>query len=112
MLLRTTTPSPEGAPNHSPTMAPMTLKVMGAPDLSVVDAQTLEKIKSLVGAPPAVLRFAGKAARIPSEVIDQLIEETTQPQPGAAGGGSSPAGAIGAGAMPPAGPPVGAQGGS
>ena len=87
---------------HGTRVPPMRLRVMAAPDLSVVDGQTLDRIKGLIGAPPAVLRFAGQAARIPKKLIDQMIQETS-PQPASPGNG---------GPMGPAGPaiPNGMQG--
>lgn len=100
---------------HGMALPPMRLKVHAAPDLSAVDKDTLEKVRSLIGAPPAILRFAGKAAKLPKTLIDQLIEETTQPPASAGNGGPMPAGPPGANAPPvfagnPAGMvPVGAR---
>jgi hypothetical protein len=89
---------------HGAKLPPMKLRVMAAPDLSAVDSMVLDRIKSLIGAPPAVIRFAGKAARIPKMLIDQLIQETTQPPAGPGTPGASPGGPAG-----PSGPPAAAM---
>lgn len=72
---------------HGASMAPMKLRVHSAPDMSVVDGQTLDRIKSLIGAPPSVVRFAGQSAHIPARLIEQMIKETSPkpPSPGTPG---------------------------
>lgn len=77
-----------------PSRAPaMRVRVHAAPNLDMVDKAKIEAARALVGAPPSIIRLAGKSANLPKEIIDELIAA------------SAPA-AIGGVGMDGAGPPL------
>jgi hypothetical protein len=84
------------------------LHVHAGPNLNVADLEKIDKLKSLIGAPPAAMRFIGREANLPSELVEQLIKETAQPA-GSPGVGI-PSGLPGA--APPMLPPAMVAGGA
>jgi hypothetical protein len=82
------------------------LHVHAGPNLNVADLEKIDKLKSLIGAPPAAMRFIGREANLPSELIEQLIKETAQPSGPPGGDLPGPPGAV-----PPVLPPAMVAGG-
>lgn len=63
------------------TLPPLRLRVHAGPDLNIVDLEKVDKVKGMIGLPPAGMRFVGKLANLPSELVEQLIQETAAQMP-------------------------------
>jgi hypothetical protein len=63
-------------------MPRLRLRVQSTPNLNAVDMDKISKIKELVGAPAALIRFALKDANVPQEVINELIQGSSPPAGG------------------------------
>jgi hypothetical protein len=68
-------------------MPPLRLRLHAQADMNAVDAQGIERLVSLAGKPASVVRYAGKRANLPHNVIEDLIRETALPAPPSGTGG-------------------------
>lgn len=76
---------------HGPSMPSLRLRVHAQPNLDAVDLDKMEKIRGLIGAPPAIIKFALKDANVPEDVIQDLIRGSAGPPNGGAPAPAPPA---------------------